>query len=374
MVSRGGVVGLGLIWLAVAAARAPGQSTEESVVDAATDVLRETMLLPAEQIPRHLLAEARGVAVIPSMLKGGLVLGVRHGRGVISVRDRNEKWQPPVFLSITGGSVGWQVGLQATDLILIFRTHKSIGNLLQNKVTLGVDAAVSAGPVGRMAAASTDLMLRAEILSYSRSRGLFAGVSLDGSSLQVDPGAGQVYYAGSGTNPLGMSVSATSTIPASAERFLAELATHTAPVPAAGATAAETPVSVTASTAESSRTAEPSRDAEPSRAAESDRNRLRKQLVEASAQLGGLLDDQWKQYLQLPSEITTPASAAVPDMHRILRRYATVAADPRFASLALRPEFVRSQRLLREYADLISDQGRSPLTLPPPPPDPTQTP
>jgi lipid-binding SYLF domain-containing protein len=368
MVSRGGVACFCLAWLAVAAARAPGQSADESVVEAATDVLRETMLLPAEQIPRHLLAEARGIAVFPSMLKGGLVLGVRHGRGIISVRDRYEKWQPPVFLSITGGSVGWQVGLQATDLILVFRTRKSIGDLLQNKVTLGVDAAVSAGPVGRMAAASTDLMLRAEILSYSRSRGLFAGVSLDGSSLQVDPAKGQLYYAGSGTNSLGISVSPTSTIPASAQKFLVELASHTASVPTAGATAGETPVSVTAPAAE------PPGGSESRRAAAPDPDTVRKQLVEASAQLGGLLDDPWKRYLQLPSEITGPAPAAVPDMNRILRRYATVAADPRFASLAKRPEFVKSHHLLRAYADMVSDQDRSRLTLPPPPPDPPQTP
>ncbi len=368
MVSRGGLACLGLVWLALAAARAPGQSADESVVEAATDVLRETMLLPAEQIPRHLWAEARGIAVFPSMLKGGIVLGVRHGRGIISVRDRNEKWQPPVFLSITGGSVGWQVGLQATDLILVFRTRKSIGNLLQNKVTLGVDAAVSAGPVGRMAAASTDLMLRAEILSYSRSRGLFVGVSLDGSSLQVDPAAGQVYYAGSGTNSLGVSVSPTSTIPASAEKFLAELTSHTVSVPTAGAAAGETPVSVTAPVAG------PSNSAESRRAAEPDLNTVRKQLVDASTQLGGLLDDQWKQYLQLPPEITGPAPTAVPDMNRILRRYATVAADPRFASLAKRPEFIKSHHLLRAYADMISDQDRTRLLLPPPPPDPPQTP
>ena len=175
------------------------QSHEEIIVDTATNVLQETMMLPAERIPHALLRDARGIAIFPNVLKGGFVVGVRHGRGIILVRDNAGKWQPPVFLSITGGSVGWQAGLQATDLLLVFRTRNSIDSLLQNKLTLGVDAAVAAGPAGRLAAASTDLMLRAEILSYSRSRGLFVGISLDGSSLQVDPSSGQAYYQGSGT-------------------------------------------------------------------------------------------------------------------------------------------------------------------------------
>jgi lipid-binding SYLF domain-containing protein len=184
----------GLLCVGVQPCLSLAQTSMDLTVDAATGVLDEIMSVPAKQIPQYLLADAHGVAIIPNVVKGGFVVGVRHGRGVALIRDDMGQWNPPIFVSLTGGSVGWQAGIQSTDVVLIFRTRKSIDGLMSGRLTVGVDAAVAAGPVGRQAAAATDTSLGAEILSYSRSRGLFAGVSLDGSLMQLDHAAGSAYY------------------------------------------------------------------------------------------------------------------------------------------------------------------------------------
>jgi lipid-binding SYLF domain-containing protein len=118
-------------------------------------------------------------------LKEKVFLGGRYGEGVMLVRDSGGGWSNPTFLSIGGGSLGWQIGGQSTDVILVFKSQSSIENIKKGKFTLGADAAVAAGPVGRRVEGATDVMLQAEILSYSRSRGFFAGVSLEGSVLQI---------------------------------------------------------------------------------------------------------------------------------------------------------------------------------------------
>ncbi len=114
------------------------------------------MAIPASGIPASLLANAQGIVIIPDLVKGGFVLGVRHGRGIVMVRDERGFWRPPSFVTLTGGSVGWQIGLQVTDIILVFKTRSSVQGLLRGKFTLGADAAAAAGPVGREAAAATD--------------------------------------------------------------------------------------------------------------------------------------------------------------------------------------------------------------------------
>ena len=156
------------------------QMNEATTLASASQVLDEIMSISMRRIPESLLADAKGIAIFPNLLKGGLIVGVRYGRGVVVVRDQAGPWRPPVFVSLTGGSLGWQVGLQATDVILVFKTHNSVKNLMNGKFTLGLDVAAAAGPVGREATAATDATLRAEIYSYSRSRGLFAGLALDG--------------------------------------------------------------------------------------------------------------------------------------------------------------------------------------------------
>ncbi len=163
-------------------------------VDEATEVLDEIMSIPEKGIPPSLLRDAKAVAIIPGVIKVGFILGGRHGKGVMIVKDKEGKWGYPFFISFTGGSIGWQIGAQSTDVILIFRTRRSVDGIMKGKFTLGADASVAAGPVGRHAEAGTDIQLKAEILSYSRSRGLFAGVSLEGSALQIDYEANGEFY------------------------------------------------------------------------------------------------------------------------------------------------------------------------------------
>jgi len=160
----------------------------------ATDILEEIMGIPEKGIPPSLLNDAAGIAIIPNVIKIGFVIGGRHGTGVLLVRGEGGQWSNPSFISLTGGSLGWQIGAQSTDVILVFKNRKSIDGIMNGKFTLGADAAVAAGPVGRRGEAATDASLKAEIYSYSRSRGLFAGVSLEGSALQIDEEANASYY------------------------------------------------------------------------------------------------------------------------------------------------------------------------------------
>lgn len=134
--------------------------------------------------------------IAPDVIKGGFVIGARHGHGVLLMREKDGSWANPVFVTITGGSFGLQVGLEATDVFLVVRNARSLERIMRGagKLTLGADASVAAGPFGRDAAAATDAQLKAEILSYSRSRGIFAGVSLDGSTLLVDHHANDRFY------------------------------------------------------------------------------------------------------------------------------------------------------------------------------------
>ncbi|MFO0796297.1 MAG: lipid-binding SYLF domain-containing protein [Gemmataceae bacterium] len=162
----------------------------------ATTVLAELSRIPDKSIPPALLADAKGVVVIPRVVKAGFIVAGSGGHGVALARTA-DSWADPVFVNFGGGSVGFQAGVETTDVVLVFRDQKSLDKVLEGKakLTLGVDAGVAAGPVGRQAMAATDLPLRAEVLSYSRSRGLFAGVALDGSVIRPDPGTNAEYRA-----------------------------------------------------------------------------------------------------------------------------------------------------------------------------------
>ncbi|MDB5305952.1 MAG: hypothetical protein JWO38_154 [Gemmataceae bacterium] len=161
----------------------------------ATVVLDELAAIPAKGIPPALLADAQGVAIIPRVVKAGFMFAGRGGHGVVLVRDKNGAWGDPVFVNLGGGSVGFQAGVDSTDVVLVFRNRRGLDRLLEGKgkVALGADAAVAAGPVGRQAMAGTDALLEAEILSYSRSRGLFAGVSLDGTVIRPNPNSNAMF-------------------------------------------------------------------------------------------------------------------------------------------------------------------------------------
>lgn len=166
----------------------------------AVRVLAEIQGIPEQGIPDKLLDEGHAVVVIPDTIKAGLVIGGRRGHGLMSVKMPDGSWSNPVFMKLTGGSIGFQAGVQSSDVVLVFRNERSLDNLVNGKFTLGADAGVAAGPVGRNAAAATDGQLKAEIWSWSRARGLFAGVALDGAVLQIDDAANLDAY-GSGTTP-----------------------------------------------------------------------------------------------------------------------------------------------------------------------------
>jgi lipid-binding SYLF domain-containing protein len=331
-----------LALLIVFAAPVCAQVHEAATVDAASQVLLEVMKIPAWQIPASLLSDAKGIAILPNLVKGSFVVGVRHGHGVVVVRDEAGRWKPPVFVSLTGGSVGWQIGLQATDIILVFKTHKSVKGLLAGKFTLGADVAVAAGPVGREAAAATDAALRAEIYSYSRSRGLFVGVSLDGSALQINSAANAAYYGGPTASPATAPPGQPIPLPPSAARLLDVVAHYTAPprVPA--------PVPVTSPQGQALQ--------------------LRQQLADASIRLAALVDNQWKNYLALPAEVYAAGGAVnVQSLGQSLGRFDAVARDPRYQVLSQRSEFRSTHELLRRYLSLEASRGGPALALPPPP-------
>jgi lipid-binding SYLF domain-containing protein len=159
---------------------------EEARLIEASGVLEELRAQRDTAIPDRLLARAYGIAVIPNVVKVAVGVGGRRGSGALVVRDANGKFSNPIMVSITGGNVGWQIGVQSTDIVLVFTTKKSIEGITDGKLTLGGDASVAAGPVGRAASAATDQNFTAEVYSYSRNRGLFAGVSIDGSVIAID--------------------------------------------------------------------------------------------------------------------------------------------------------------------------------------------
>jgi lipid-binding SYLF domain-containing protein len=180
---------------AVVSAREDEDSANEAErVDQATTVFNEIMNVPESAIPRAVLAKAEAVAVFPSVKKGGFVVGGQWGRGIMSVRGAQGSWSAPAFLTLTGGSLGLQIGGQAIDLVLVVMDRKGLERLVRNQFKVGVDASVAAGPVGRDAQAATDIQMRAKILSYSRARGLFAGVTINGGTIKQDRDANERFY------------------------------------------------------------------------------------------------------------------------------------------------------------------------------------
>jgi len=164
----------------------------------ATQVLTEFQASPDRNAPRWLLERAYGVAIVPGVIKVGLLAGARRGSGVLVVRKDDGHWSNPVFINLTGGSFGLQVGVQSTDVVLVFTSRQSIEGIVGGKLTLGADASAAAGPVGRQTGVATDVGLTAQVYSYSRAQGLFAGIALDGSALTIDRRSNEAYYGRSG--------------------------------------------------------------------------------------------------------------------------------------------------------------------------------
>jgi SH3 domain-containing YSC84-like protein 1 len=317
---------------------APPTAPTQIVIDA-TNVIAQTVAMQ-DGLPQKMLADAQGIVIVPNMVRGAFVVGVQHGRGVLLVRGAGGAWQPPQMIEITGGSLGYQIGVQSTDLILIFRTPQSVGNVMRGTFKVGVDASVAAGPVGRQASAATDLPLQAEIWSYSRARGAFVGASIDGSSIYLDKATDAMYYQPPGT------------VPTSATQLIQQLTSLSSGGPQA--VAAPTPPVATVGPVP---VPQPLSDAETAR----------QQLDASSRQLAANLDDRWKQYLALPAEVYLPNhSPSVEEIEQAIKRYETVAKQPQYATLTNQPAFQATLKGLWRLGEL--QQGaQQKLRIPAPP-------
>jgi lipid-binding SYLF domain-containing protein len=234
--------------LAVSATGAHAQAREEGKLLLASQVLEEQRDDGDRRIPGWLLERAYGIAVIPDLTKIAFFAGGRRGNGVLVIRDKDGRFTNPIFVTLTGGSFGFQWGVQSTDIVLVFTSRKGIEGITGGKVTLGGDASVSAGPVGRESSAATDMTFKAEVYSYSRSRGVFAGLAIDGSVISIDDDENDAFYRKKDVRAADIISGATTTNDDAARRFLTAIATSTrgqqsasaAPPPAAS-TAAPAP-------------------------------------------------------------------------------------------------------------------------------------
>jgi len=182
-----------LVVSAVPQAQQPPTSAEASRIREAISVLNEVMSAPDSAIPQAIAKKAEGMAIFPSTVKAGFIFGGMRGRGILSARTEGG-WSAPTFMTLTGGSFGLQIGGQATDIVLVIMNRRGLEHFVRNQFKFGADASVAAGPVGRDAQANTDLQLLAEILSYSRARGLFAGVTINGSTVRADRDANERFF------------------------------------------------------------------------------------------------------------------------------------------------------------------------------------
>jgi lipid-binding SYLF domain-containing protein len=331
------------------------------------------MAIPAQGIPASLLADAQGIVIVPDLVKGGFLVGARYGRGIAMLRDDRGFWRPPAFVTLAGGSFGYQIGLQVTDIILVFKTRASVDNLMRGKFTLGADAAAAAGPVGREAAAATDAALRAEIYTYSRSRGLFAGISLDGSVLQIDHVANTAFYQGANVTDPAQSIP----VPASAMALMRTVGYYTGTpgeslrpvareqVPPVPPPAGQSPASMNPpgqpTPAAAIGAPPPAATAgmvgspPPAAPMPTQLQAMRQQLATASLKLHTILPDEWRTYLTLPAEVYAgdrPPSAA--NLRQALGRFDDVARNPQYSVLSQRVEFRTTHQWLQNYAAATS--------------------
>ena len=248
---------LAALTLTAAATAVHAQAREEGRLLYAEEVLRDLRGARDQAIPDRLLERAYGIAVFPDLTKVAFFAGGRRGHGVLVVRDKQGRFSNPVFVTMTGGSFGWQWGVQLTDIVLVFTTPKGVEGINGGKVTLGADASVAAGPVGRAASAATDAGFKAEVYSYSRSKGVFAGLALDGSVITIDDSANAQFYKKPGVTAGDILAGNVTTDDDSARRFLTSVSTSTATAPQRSASAAGSAAPATASTAPPSVTAAP---------------------------------------------------------------------------------------------------------------------
>ena len=204
-------------------------SKQRKILRTSQFVLEEIQKSPDQQIPMNLISKAKAIIVFPTMLKAGFFVGARYGKGIASVRAKETgEWGPPAFLFTTGGSFGFQFGAQAIDLILLVMSQRGLEGLLNEQFTLGGDIAISAGPVGRHAEASADVFMQGEIYSYSRSKGLFGGVSLKGTIITSDSDANLTYYGHPYTSKEILLTKQVRKVPESGKQFI-KIFNHLAP-------------------------------------------------------------------------------------------------------------------------------------------------
>ncbi len=225
-------LGLLSVVLALSAAAAHAQGREEARLLTAKQVLKELRSTPDQFVPSRLLARAYGIAIVPDVTKAAFFFGASRGNGVLVVRNKYGRFSNPIFVNLTAGSVGFQWGIQSTDVVLVFTTQRSIDKITSGKLTLGADASVAAGPVGRQATAATDPTISSEVYSYSRSRGLFLGVALNGAALTIDNNADARFYDRGTVDAVDIVNGTVSTSDDSARQFQTELDTATGALPA----------------------------------------------------------------------------------------------------------------------------------------------
>ena len=219
-----------LLSLVLAAPAFAATKQEKKVADA-TDVIDQFLRIPEQSIPPALLSRAYAIAVVPNTVKIGFGIGARRGKGILVVRRDDNSWSNPAFVNLTGGSFGFQIGAQSTDIILVFKTRHGVDGIENGRLTLGADASVAAGPVGRHTAAATDLQFKAEVYSYSRSRGLFAGVALEGAGVTMDRKSNAAFYGSSSITPEQIFESSGNAAPQAANNFVQVLTAQTRRLP-----------------------------------------------------------------------------------------------------------------------------------------------
>lgn len=220
-----------MVLILALASPAMAATKEEKRVGDAADVLDQLLRIPERTVPPALLARAYAVAVIPDLVKVGFGVGARRGKGILVIRHDDDSWSNPAFITLTGGSVGWQIGAQSTDVILVFKTRKGVTDIAGGKLTLGADASIAAGPVGRHTEVATDLRFEAEVVSYSRSRGLFAGVALEGAGVTMDRKANVAFYGSPSMTPEKIFASSPNVAPDIANKFVQILTAQTRRLP-----------------------------------------------------------------------------------------------------------------------------------------------
>ncbi|MBR5711703.1 MAG: lipid-binding SYLF domain-containing protein [Thermoguttaceae bacterium] len=328
----------------------PGAEMAKATGDIADSlqVLNEIMEIPVNAIPTSMLKRAEGLVIIPNMIKGGFAVGGAYGRGVFMVRQPGGAWSHPNFVSMAKGSFGFQAGVSSTDIVLVFCTKRSIEQFTEGKLTLGVDAAVAAGPVGRQAEAGTDLTLTSEVYSYSRARGVFLGAAIDGGILNIDKDLTNRYYAAAG-----------SPMPPTAWALVKALNAYSGVPNAPGE-----PLPPTQAPAPKPVYQGPSLEV------------LRPQVAAAYAQLSPLLDQQWKAFLAVPPEFFTPERSPLPPkdkVHQALNHYRAVANNEQYKVLNMRPEFQTVYQLLNQWdiaatqlEAMVRDANAAPAPVPRP--------